>query len=98
MSRIVRRVFVGGALVAALAFVSPAEAAGRSRWAGKAPGFLEQTWQWVAGVLGVAGPESRREKFGGGIDPNGTPGPEAGGTTASSCTECDRGMAIDPNG
>lgn len=98
MSRIVRRVFVGGALIAALALVSPAEAAGRSRWAGSAPGFLEQAWQWVAGVLGGAPPESRWEKGGLHVDPNGTPAPGAGGTTASSCAECERGMGIDPDG
>ena len=98
MSRIVRRVFVGGALIAALAFASPAEAAGRSRWAGNTPGFLEQAWQWVAGVLGGAPPEPRQEKSGMHIDPNGTPGPSPGGTTASSCAECERGGGIDPNG
>lgn len=91
MSRIVRRVFVGGALIAALALVSPAEAAGRSRWAGSAPGFLEQAWQWVAGVLGGM----RQEKQGMGIDPDGKPAP---GTTDSSCAECDRGVVIDPDG
>lgn len=98
MSRIVRRVFVGGALIAALAFVSPAEAAGRSRWAGSAPGLLEQAWQWVTGVLGGAPPESRQEKRGLEIDPGGTPAPSPGGSTASSCAECDRGMGIDPDG
>ncbi len=97
MSRIVRRVFVGGALIAALAFVSPAEAAGRSHWAVSAPGFLEQAWQWVTGLMG-GGPESRREKRGMAIDPDGTPAPEAGGTTASSCPQCEFGGGIDPNG
>lgn len=97
MSRIVRRVFTGGALIAALAFVSPAEAAGRDRWAGSAPGFFEQAWQWVAGVLGGA-PEPRREKRGVGIDPDGTPAPGTGGTAASSCPQCEFGGGIDPNG
>ena len=94
MSRIVRRVFTGGALIAALAFVSPAEAAGRDRWAGSAPGFLEQAWQWVAGMLGGA-PEPQREKTRQGIDPDGTPTPE---TTANSCAQCERGGVIDPDG
>jgi hypothetical protein len=97
MYRIVRRVFVGGALIAALAFVSPAEAASRSRWAGNAPGLLEQAWQWVAEVLGGVQPEARQEKHGMHIDPNGTPGPSPG-PTASSCAGCDRGMGIDPDG
>lgn len=98
MSRIVRRVFVGGALIAALAFASSAEAAGRSRWAGSAPGLLEQAWQWVAGLLEGAPPESRQEKRGLEIDPGGTPAPSPGGPTASSCPPCEFGGGIDPNG
>lgn len=111
MSRIVRRVFVGGALIAALAVVSPAEAAGRGRWAGNAPGLLEQAWHWVVNLLGGAPPEPRQDKFGGGIDPNGGSGSKRGGgidpdgsptspegSAASSCAECERGMGIDPDG
>lgn len=82
-----RRAAAAAVITAALAAGTPAHAAGRPD-APAAISVLERAWQWIASWWGG-------EKFGGCIDPNGTP-------AAASPPVCARpveyGGCIDPDG
>ena len=92
--RFVRRAVTAAVLAASLALAAPAHAAGLR---GPDPASLfEQARQWLAKLWpGEGRVQSGQEKAGMGVDPNGAPTP---GTTATSCTECERGAGVDPNG
>lgn len=89
--RFVRRAVTAAVLAASLALAVPAHAAGLR---GSDPASLfQQARQWLAKLWPGEG-TTVREKRGLEIDPGGSPAP---GTTPS-CTECERGMGVDPNG
>jgi hypothetical protein len=89
--RFVRRAVTAAVLAASLALAAPAHAAGLR---GPDPAsFFEQARQWMAKLWSGEG-TTVREKRRLEIDPGGAPAP----VTATSCTKCEAGAGVDPNG